>query len=121
MKTNLNLIAVGVFLVAGSAGLGQPGITNQPQSQAVAPGEHAVFTVGASSTEPLAYQWQRNFGAGFSGFADCTNATLALSDVQIWDATDYRVIVSNYSDARTSSVAHLYAMEPTADQQRGAR
>ncbi len=92
MKPKLNLIAVGTLLAVGTAGFGQPTITTQPQTQAVAPGESVVFAIGASGIEPLAYQWQRNFGAGFSDFADCTNATLALSIVQSWDAWDYRVV-----------------------------
>ncbi len=81
MNPNLDLIAVGTLLAAGTAGYGQPVITvtNQPQTQAVAPGGGAMFTVGASGAEHLAYQWQRNLGAGFSDLADRTNATLTLN------------------------------------------
>ncbi len=111
MKPNLNLIAVGTLLAAATAGLGQPGITNQPQTQAVAPGESAVFAVGASGAEPLAYQWQRNFGTGFSNLPDRTNAALALSSVQSWDAWDYRVVAPS---RRHTEPGHQIAPVPPA-------
>jgi len=89
-----------------------PAITNQPKPQAVAPGATATFTVGTSGTGPLTYQWQRNVGAGFSDFANRTNAVLTLTNAQTWDAWDYRVIAANLSGACTSTVAHLYVMSP---------
>jgi hypothetical protein len=54
-----------MLLAASSASLSQPVITNQRQTQADAPCEAVTFTVGARRTKPLAYQWQRNLGAGF--------------------------------------------------------
>ncbi len=38
MKSKPSLLATGIFLAAGTAGYGQPVITNQPQPLAVAPG-----------------------------------------------------------------------------------
>ena len=72
--TKLNLLAAGMLLTAVTAGFGQPVITNQPYAQATAPGTTVAFTVGAAGTPDPAYQWQRNFGAGFSDLADRTNA-----------------------------------------------
>ena len=112
MKAKLNLGVAGLFLAALGTGFGQPIITNQPQTQAVAPGTTASFTVGARGTAPVAYQWQRDLGAGFSDLANRTNAVLVMTNVQTWDAWDYRVVVTNFSGARTSSVAHLYVMSP---------
>ncbi len=86
---------------------GQPVITNQPVTQAAAPGTTLTFQVGASSLEPLAYQWQKDQGNGFSDLADRTNAAVVLASVQPWDACDYRVVVANSAGARTSTVAHL--------------
>jgi hypothetical protein len=97
-----------IFLAAASSCLGQPIITNQPVPQATAPGTTVTFQVGASSVEPLAYQWQKNPGNGFSDLADRTNAALVLANVQPWDASDYRVVVTNITGARTSAVARLY-------------
>ena len=49
-----------MFLATVSICFGQPVITNQPVPQAAAPGTTVTFQVGASSSEPLAYQWQKN-------------------------------------------------------------
>ena len=106
------LLTLLLMLVVTGTGWGQPVITNQPQTQAVAPGTTATFTMGASGAEPLAFQWQRNLGAGFSDLADCTNAALMLTNVQPWDAWDYRVVVTNLTGSQTSAVAHLYVMSP---------
>ena len=106
------LLSLLLLLAAVGASFGQPVITNQPQTQAVAPGATATFTIGASGAEPLAYQWQRNPGTGFSDLADRTNAVLVLTNAQPWDASDYRVFVTNLSGSRTSAVAHLYVMSP---------
>ena len=37
-----------------------PGITTQPLSQTVTQGQNASFSVGASGTAPLSYQWSLN-------------------------------------------------------------
>ena len=110
MRAKLNFLAAATLLTAATIGLGQPAITNQPQTQAVAPGTTATFTVVAGGAQPLAYQWQRNLGTGFSDLAGSTSSILALTNVQTWDATDYRVVVTNLTGARTSAVAHLYIM-----------
>src|SRR6187431_3677749 len=84
-----------MFLATVSISFGQPVITNQPAPQATAPGATVTFQVGATSIEPLTYQWQKNPGNGFSDLADRTNAALVLANVQPWDAGDYRVVVTN--------------------------
>src|SRR5215469_15424422 len=43
-----------------------PQITTQPQSQTVVLGQPVTFTVAATGTDPLSYQWQRN-GSPVSG------------------------------------------------------
>ena len=43
----------------------RPTITTQPANQAVVVGQAATFSVVASGTPPLSYQWQRNMGSGF--------------------------------------------------------
>jgi hypothetical protein len=99
-------------LATASICVAQPIITNQPTPQATAPGTTVTFQVGASSIEPLAYQWQKNPGNGFSNLADRTNAALVLANVQPWDASDYRAVVANSAGARTSAVARLYVVRP---------
>src|SRR5437879_4498303 len=41
-----------------AASMGPPSITAQPSSQSIALGQTATFTVAATGTPPLNYQWQ---------------------------------------------------------------
>jgi hypothetical protein len=100
-----NLALVDYFEVAA---LGPPVITQQPTSQSVVAGGTASFSVSASGTEPLLCQWLFN-GAPLSG---ATAATLALNNVQLANAGQYRVIVSNESGSVTSQVATLTVYAP---------
>jgi hypothetical protein len=104
--------ALVLFGATVSICFGQPVITNQPVPQATTPRTSVTFQVGASSIEPLTYQWQKNPGTGFSDLADRTNSSLVLANVQPWDAADYRAVVVNSAGASTSAVAHLYVMRP---------
>lgn len=103
MKTKLNLIAVGMLLAAGTAGLGQPNITTQPADRAVASGTTASFSVVATGTAPLRYQWRRE-GADLPG---ATNATYYIVSAQFTNAGGYTVSVTNLAGAVTSRVAQL--------------
>ncbi len=80
-----------------------PAIANQPSNAAVDQGATAVFSVAATGTAPLTYQWSRN-GAPISG---ATTANLTLSSVQPSVAGSYTVAVSNTAGAISSSVATL--------------
>jgi hypothetical protein len=111
MKTKLNLVAAGLFLAAVGTGFGQPVINQQPQSCSNVVGTTATFTVTATGTEPLAYQWQK-LSADWTDLADRTNTALALTNVQTGDAMDYRVVVTNADGAVTSDVAHLTVRLP---------
>ncbi len=68
-----------------------PAIQTQPAGQTVAAGGSATFTVVASGTAPLSYQWRRN-GASLSGQ---TNSTLTINGVQAGNLGDYSVLVVN--------------------------
>jgi hypothetical protein len=79
-------------------------IVTQPQSQSANTGGNASFSVGASGTGPLSYQWLLN-GTNLSG---ATASTLSLTNVQLTDAGTYSVVVSNaFGPAVTSSNATL--------------
>ena len=80
-----------------------PGISQQPQSQTVAAGSSATFSVQATGTGPLSYQWQRN-GVDLAG---ATGSTLALANVQFANAGTYRVVVANSAGSVTSDPATL--------------
>jgi hypothetical protein len=112
MKTKLNLLKSAGFLATVSMCFGQPIITNQPATQAAAPGATVTFRVGATGIQPLTYQWQKNPGNGFSDLADRTKAVLTLTNVQPWDAAYYRVVVTNSAGVRTSAEAYLNVQSP---------
>lgn len=80
-----------------------PQILGQPQSQAVAEGASATFSVVASGTPPLSYQWQRD-RADLPG---AVNSSLTLNAVTAADAGAYRVVVSNAFGVAVSDEATL--------------
>ncbi|MDB6065698.1 MAG: Conserved repeat domain protein [Pedosphaera sp.] len=80
-----------------------PFIVGQPQSQSVIAGSNATFSVSATGTAPLSYQWQ----LGMANLAGATNASLTLTNVQIAQAGTYSVVVYNAAGTATSSNAVL--------------
>ena len=87
-----------------------PTITQQPQNQTATQGQSATFSVTASGTAPLAYQWQRNNGTGgaFVNISGATSRTFTLSNAQPADnGAQFRVVVSNSGGPATSSAATL--------------
>jgi pectate lyase len=81
-----------------------PVIITQPQSHAVTVGNNTSFGVAATGTQPLFYQWYFNTN---SPLADATNSTLQLNNVQVSDAGDYSVTVSNSLGTTDSAFATL--------------
>lgn len=102
MADSWNIDNVKVELATGSVAVA-PSITTQPVSQSVAVGGSAAFTVVATGTAPLSYQWKKD-GADISG---ATSATLSLSNVQASDGATYSVVVSNGTGSATSADATL--------------
>jgi hypothetical protein len=86
-------------------------ITNQPQSQAVLAGQSAKFSVGATGTANLQYQWYFNGTKLGSGSG---NSTLSLSSVGTNNAGTYSVVVNNNYGSATSAVATLTVYVPPA-------
>jgi hypothetical protein len=82
---------------------GPPYITSQPQGLTVRPGQSAVFSVVASGTAPLSYQWQFN-GSGISG---ATGPSFTLPSVQLKNEGIYSVVVANANGVAVSSNALL--------------
>ena len=94
-------------------GAAAPSITTHPSDQSASPGGSATFTVAASGTPPLRYQWQRN-GANISG---ATSTTYTLSPVQASDDNaEFVAVVTNSFGTATSQIAHLtvFNTAPTA-------
>lgn len=80
-----------------------PRITAQPQSQSVAAGNRATFTVAATGDGPLNYQW-RLAGENIHG---ATQPTLELVNVSEADAGLYTVLVSGPGGSVASVEARL--------------
>ena len=80
-----------------------PVITGQPQPVTVSAGQTAQFSVTATGTAPLAYQWQRN-GVNIAG---STAANCSVVNAQSANMGSYRVIVSNAAGSVTSTAATL--------------
>ncbi len=93
-----------------------PTITHQPGNQSLWVGQTAVFSVDATGTPPLSYQWQKD-GLDLTG---ATNSQLVLANVQISTAGFYRVRVANAQGTVLSDPAALAVRVPgplTGDQQ----
>jgi len=94
-----------------------PAIYFAPQSQTVAPGGNATFSVTPVGTTPFSYQWQVNTGTGFTNLLNggqisgATNATLTVANVLPWAnpswVASFQVIVTNSIGAVTSAPASL--------------
>jgi len=84
-------------------GVVAPIITNQPVSLTITQGNNATFTVSASGTSPLNYQWRFN-SIDIPGANDSSYTRLAA---QTNDAGTYSVVVSNLAGAVLSSNATL--------------
>lgn len=88
----------------GGGNLTAPSITSQPQNQQASIGQSALFSVAASGSATLNYQWYFNTNTMIAGG---TNATYIISNVTSNDVGYYRVVVSNGAGSATSSNAQL--------------
>lgn len=95
------------LLYQQAAGLGTGGATpyvvTQPASQLVSIGTNVAFSVRASGTGPLSYQWRLN-GTNIIGAA---SSLYTRPNVQASAAGNYQVVVTNLYGSVTSSVAVL--------------
>src|SRR6267378_19276 len=81
-----------------------PTITTQPGNQTVTAGQTATFTVVATGTAPLTYQWQKN-GVNVSGATAASYTTAATTTAD--SGTTFRVVVNNTAGTVTSAAATL--------------
>src|SRR6266496_4289003 len=69
-----------------------PSITQQPAGQEVTAGQTATFSVVATGTAPLSYQWQK----GTANISGATAASYTTPATTVADNnTQYRVVVTN--------------------------
>jgi uncharacterized delta-60 repeat protein len=85
-----------------------PAIVTQPTNQVVPVGSNALFTVQASGTDPLSYQWRQ----GENALAGQTGTALQLNAVADTNAGSYCVLVSSPFGAVTSAVVTLTLQYP---------
>jgi hypothetical protein len=93
-----------------------PVITTQPVSQTITVGQTATFSVAATGTAPMNYQWQKN-GAAISGATSSTYQTpvTAVSD----NGSVFTMVVSNSAGSATSTSATLAVISPGCTQASG--
>jgi hypothetical protein len=80
-----------------------PEIIAQPESQTICEGQGATFSVSATGTPPLQYQWRHN-GADLAG---ATSPSYAIAAATTDDAGEYDVVVTNDLGSVTSDPATL--------------
>ena len=80
-----------------------PTVTIPPRSQSVLLGQTTSFGVAAAGTPPLNFQWQLN-GTNISG---ATTNPFTLANIQLSDAGNYSVVITNLWGNVTSSPATL--------------
>jgi len=83
MNTRTSLLLLGILLAVAVNGAAQPILTCQPHNQTAIAGSNVTFTVCATGTEPLSYQWRSHLTAtSFTNIPWGTEATLVLTNVQ---------------------------------------
>lgn len=81
-----------------------PSISQGPVDQTVTLGQPASFSVTASGSTPLSYQWQRNQ----SNIQGATNSTYTIASTTLADSgAKFRCVVTNTTGSATSSEATL--------------
>ena len=104
-----NYGSIGSYSLTGTLGtVAPPTITAQPVAQTVTAGSALTFSVAATSTVPLSYEWRQD-GAVLSGAA---KSTLTLTNVEAANAGNYAVVVTNAAGSVTSSSALLTVLFP---------
>ncbi|MDB6112251.1 MAG: hypothetical protein JWR69_4001 [Pedosphaera sp.] len=84
-----------------------PAISSQPASLTVKPGTNAAFSVTATGSGTLHYQWQFSQ----TNIAGATASSYALTDVQATNAGAYAVLLTDNIGATTSDTAYLSVQE----------
>lgn len=89
-------------------------IVSSPQSVNANPGQTVTFTVAATGSPPLTYQWLKNGGILTNGgiVSGATSNTLTLVGVQAGNAGNYSVVVSNTAGSVLSGTAVLTMNAP---------
>jgi len=87
-----------------------PTITAMQSTNTAIAGQTVTFSVTATGTGPLTYQWMQNA----SSLASATNAVLTLNNVTTAQGGTYYVTVSNSAGSTNSATANLVVYPTTA-------
>ena len=91
-----------------------PVITAQPTNQFVKPTSNAVFSVSATGTGALQYQWRLNG----TNLANATNTLLTITNAQWTNAGAYTVLITdNLGSTLSAAVVLALLIDPTIVQQ----
>lgn len=85
-----------------------PTITAEPQSASVYQGGRPTFSVTATGSISLTYQWNHNNVA----IPGATNATLTIAEAKTTDAGEYQVVVTSAAGSTPSAIATLEILVP---------
>jgi len=91
------------LLTVNPAPLVTPRITMQLSNRTAVVGSNVTFTIAATGTQPLSYQWNLNGSTP----AWATNASVTLTNVQLAQAGIYFVTITNVAGSVVSSNALL--------------
>ena len=80
-----------------------PVITSQPNSVSTMVGQKVVFSVTATGTGTLSYQWKK----GTTNISGATTSTYTINSAQSSDVGGYFVVVTNSGGSVTSNIAML--------------
>jgi hypothetical protein len=108
----ITALPTAIFLLAHCGGtksnietaLTAPTITTQPANQSVTAGQAATFSVVATGSAPLSYQWQQGTAA-IAGATSASYTTAATTTAN--SGLQYSVVVSNSAGSVTSRTATL--------------
>ena len=98
-----------------SLGYADATIAVQPTAVSVIVGEAAAFSVAASGTAPLTYQWYKDVGAGPVLIPLATASTYPIAVTVLGDVGNYSVVIVNASGSATSSAVALAVSAIDAD------
>jgi hypothetical protein len=108
-RATVELSATGVKKVASTPPATPPAITSNPANLTVTAGQTAAFSVAATGTTPLSYQWKMN-GTAIGGATSASYTTAAATTANSGET--FSVAVSNSAGTATSSSATLTVNAP---------
>ncbi len=86
---------------------GGPTITADPTNQTVNNGATATFSVTATGTAPITYQWQDNSSGSFANIGGATSSSYSPTASYAAQGRQYRCVVTDANGSATSAAATL--------------